>query len=142
MITCDEALKNPELMIKYKEDLKNIKIFRDPWYRVFWRYPYLYREFSDRFDEMVGWDVHNALIDDPTLALDLRDYLYILEEAHSNWVLRHHPELSLCLKYKDHPDRAEVAYYVGYPHALDNLDKEEKREMSKRIIELLREEKT
>ena len=167
MITWKEAYENPELMIKYKDDLKDVGIFKNPWYAIFRRHPYLYREFSDRFDEMGGWDIRIALGRDPTLvldlknhlykldrvdmslilrevpalALDLKDYLHKLNETDDSWLSDYLPGLSLCLKYRDYPDRAEVAYYVGYPHELNNLNKEEKREMGKRIIEFLKEEK-
>ena len=167
MITPEEARKNPELMIKYKDDLKNIKIFKHPWYWVFEKHPYLYREFSNRFDEMDGWDISHALratpalIPDfkdylhkmggadvshivrggPILVLDLKNHLHKMGGADIGRLLRRRPELSLCIKYKDDPDKAEASYYVAYPHELNNLNKEEKREMSKRIMELLREEK-
>jgi len=167
MIDWKEALENPELMIKYKDDLKDIKIFDPPWYLVFEGHPCLYREFSDRFDEMDGEDVSYALRDDPTLALDLKDYLYKMdgwgvaralratpilvpdfkEYLHkmdnfdADGVLEIHPELSLCIKYRDYPDKAEAAYYVLFPHELDNLNKKEKREMGKRIMEILKKEK-
>jgi hypothetical protein len=167
MITPGEAHKNPELMIKYKDDLKDIRIFDHPWYSIFWRHPYLFREFPDRFDELGGWTISYVLEHDPALVLGLKEYLHrmsewdiaytlrkgpalilglkdhlhILEEVHSNWVLQHRPEVSLCLKHRNNPDKIEAAYYVAYPHELDNLNKEEKREMSERIIELLKEEK-
>jgi hypothetical protein len=142
MITAKQARETPELMIKHKEDLKNIKIFEVPWYRVFWRYPYLYREFSDRFDEMVGWDVSRALTNDPTLVLDLKNYLHKMDKIDIDWVLEDRPEMSLCMKYRDDVDRIDAAYYITFPHELDGLDKEEKRKMGKKIIEFLREEKT
>ena len=141
MINWKEVSENPEVMIKHKEDLKNERIFRDPWYHVFDRHPYLYREFSDRFDEMDGTDVAYALRDDPTLVLDLKNLLHKVSGGYFKWVLYLRPELSLCIKYKDDPDKVEAAYYIGYPHKLDDLNKEEKREMSERIMELLREEK-
>ena len=167
MITVKQAMETPELMIKHKDDLKNERIFEDPWYWVFWKHPYLYREFSDRFDKMDGWDVAYALRDDPTLISDLKDYLHKMDRADIShalrdnptlipyfkdylhkiqkkdvgWVLLECPELFLCLKHKDNPDKAEAAYYITFPHRLDDLNKEEKREMVKRIIELLREEK-
>ena len=167
MITVKQAMENPELMIKYKEYLKNVEIFKEPWYDVFWKHPYLYREFSDRFDEMGGEDIYCALVDDPTLISDLKDYLHkmgglgvacVLRDAptlildlknqlhkierwSATWLLRRCPKLSLCLKYLNDPDKVEAAYYIGYPHKLDDLNKEEKREMSERIMELLREEK-
>jgi hypothetical protein len=142
MITPGEARENPELMIKYKEDLKNIKIFEAPWYRVFWRYPYLYREFPDRFDEMDGTDISHALRDDPTLVLDLKNYLHKMDKIDIDWVLEDRPEMSLCMKYRDDVDRIDTAYYIGYPHKLDGLDKEEKREILKKTMEFLQEEKT
>ena len=141
MITWKEALENPELMIKYKDDLKDVKIFDPPWYLVFEGYPCLYREFSDRFDEMDGEDVSYALRDDPTLVSDLKEYLYKIERWSVTWLLRRCPELSLCIKYRDYPDKAEAAYYVLFPHELDNLNKKEKREIGKRIMEFLGEEK-
>ena len=167
MIAWEKACKDPELMIKHKDDLKDVEIFGDPWYRVFEKYPYLYREFSDRFDEMFGWDIYHALMNDPTLISDLKDYLHKMDGADVGWVVRDdptlildlkdylhkmerwdvvgvleiHPELSLCIKYRDYPDKAEAAYYVLFPHELDNLNKKEKREMGKRIIDILREEK-
>ena len=167
MITWEEACENPEWMIKHKNDLKNIKIFGYPWYRIFRQYPYLYREFSDRFDEMGGEDIYCALVDDPTLISDLKDYLHkmgglgvacVLRDAptlildlknqlhkierwSATWLLRRCPKLSLCLKYLNDPDKVEAAYYIGYPHKLDDLNNEERREMGKRIMELLREEK-
>ena len=168
MITWAEAGENPELMIKHKDDLKDVKLFREPWHVVFSKYPHLYREFSDRFDEMNGWAVACALMKDPTLVLDLKnylhkmgrvdlvsalrevpalapgmkEYLHKMEWADTKWLLKIHPKLSLCIKYKDNPDKIEAAYYIGYPHKLDGLGKEEKREMSERILELLKEEKT
>ena len=167
MITYNEALENPELMIKYKDDLKNIEIFGGPWYWVFWKHPYLYREFLYRCDEMSSVDISCALKYDPTLVSDLEDYLhkmgginiayalkhsptltpdlknylYKMDKTDSGWLLGFCPELSLCIKYKDDPNRIGAACYVTFPHKLDNLNKEEKREMSKRIMELLREEK-
>jgi hypothetical protein len=167
MITWEEARENPELMIKHKDNLKNERIFEAPWYAIFWRHPYLFREFSDRFDEMGGRDISRALTNDPTLVLDIKDYLHKMGESDvacalvytpalvlelrdylhkmDRWtigrLLGSHPELSLCIKYKDDPDKLEAAYYITFPHKLDNLNKEEKREMSKRIMELLREEK-
>ena len=142
MIDWEEALENPELMIKHKEDLKNIELFREPWHKIFSRYPYLYREFSDRFNEMGGVGAAYVLVNDPSLVLDLKNRLHNIYSETAGWVAGWRPELSLCLKYKDNPDKAEAAYYIGYPHELDNLNKEERREMSKRIIEILREEKT
>ena len=168
MITVKQALKNPELMIKYKDRFKNIKVFKNPWLWVFINHPHLYREFSDRFDEMDGVGVTFALRDDPTLAPDLKDYLYKMsgtdiaatlgdtptlvldfkDHLHKieRWnvvgLLEVHPKLSLCMKYRDHPDKIEALHYVGHPHESDNLNKEEKREMGKKIIELLQEEKT
>jgi hypothetical protein len=139
MITPKEAMESPELMIKHKEDLKDERIFDLPWYRVFEKHPYLYREFSDRFDEMWGWDVHVALNSDPTLILDLKEYLYKPSRFNSKWTAHCPPELSLCIKYKDDVDKFEAAYYITFPYKLDGLDKEERREMSKRIIELLKE---
>ena len=167
MITAKQTLKNPELLIRHRDKFKNIKIFGYPWYRVFRKHPYLYREFSDRFDEMDGEDVSYASRDDPTLALDLKDYLYkmtgwgvaralratpilVLEfkdhlhrmdGADIGWLEDHRPELSLCLRYRSNPDRVEAAHYILFPHELDNLNKKEKREIGKRIMELLKEEK-
>ena len=167
MISWKEALENPELMINHKDDIKDEKIFDFPWYKIFHKYPYLYREFSDRFDEMGGWDVSRALRSDPTLISDLKDYLHkmdggavgwvvrevpalvpdLKEYLHKpskiivDWLMRFRPELSLCMKYRDNPDKVEAACYVLFPHRLDDLNKEEKREMAKRIIELLKEEK-
>jgi hypothetical protein len=141
VITWREAYENPELMIKYKDYLIDEKIFMGTWSQVFHRYPYLYREFSDRFYEMRGVDIAHALRDDPTLVSDLKNHLHKIHKTSINWALSHRPELSLCMKYRDNPDMAEAAYYIGYPHELDDLNKEEKREMSKRIIELLKEEK-
>ena len=167
MITPEEAYENPELMIKYKDDLKDINIFRHPWYAIFRRYPYLYREFSDRFDElggvgvsfalmndltlisdlkdylhkMCGWDISNVVRNGPILILDLRDYLHKLDDMEADWLLKGRPEVSLCLKHRNNPDKVEAAYYVPFPRKLDGLDNEEKREMSERIIELLKEEK-
>ena len=167
MITVKQAMENPELMIKHRDKFKNIEIFKDPWYIVFWKHPYLYREFPDRFDEMDGWDVSRALMMDPTLISDLKDYLYKMDRMDiaytlrdaptlvlvlkdylhkmdrwtTDYLLEGRPGLSLCLKYRYDPDKLEAAYYVGYPHELINLNNEEKREMSKRIMELLREEK-
>ena len=140
-ITWEEAYENPELMIKYKDYLTDEKIFRYPWFQVFRKHPYLYREFSDRFYERNGWAVAYALGGDPALVLDLKNHLHKIHKTDISWVLYHHPKLSLCLKYRDDVDRIDAAYYIGYPHELDGLDKEEKREMGKRIIELLREEK-
>ena len=142
MITVRQALENPELMIRYKEDLKNEEIFKEPWYVVFRKYSYLYGEFSDRFDELDEMDVAFALRDDPTLVLDLKDQLYKLKEGYFNWVLYRCPKLSLCMKYEYYPSRLEAAYYILFPDKLNNLNKEEKRKMSKRIIEILKEEKT
>jgi hypothetical protein len=167
MITPKEAMESPELMIKHKDMFKNIKIFRYPWHDVFHRHPHLYREFSDRFDEMTRAGIYIALRDDPTLVSDLKDHLHILigidiasavrevpalvlglknylhkiDEEHLNWLSDYLPGLSLCLKYKDDPDKVEAAYYIGHPHKLDNLNKEEKREIGKKIIEFLKEEK-
>ena len=168
MIDWEEALENPEWMIKYKDYLIDEKIFKDPWCDVFYQYPYLYREFSYRFDEMDGIDIACAIFEDltmiselkehlhkltkdgiahlvehiPSLILDLRDYLHKMSEEYVDWLLRRRPELSLCIKYKDDPNKVEAAYYITFPHELINMNKEEKREMGKRIIELLREEKT
>ena len=168
MITAKQAMENPGLMIRYKEYLKNVEIFRYSWYDVFQKYPYLYREFSYRFDEMDEIDVAFALINDPTLVsdlknhlhnlsgwgvshavkavpalvLDLKNHLHKIRGSDINWLGGHRPELSLCMKYREYPDKAEAAYYIGYPHKLDGLGKEEKREMSERILELLKEEKT
>ena len=167
MITWEEAYENPELMIKHKDNLKNERIFDYPWYPIFHEYLYLYREFSDRFDEMGGRDIACALINDPTLMSDLKDYLDrmngadiatalehdptlvldLKEYLHKmngwdvKWLVEFLPEMSLCMKYRGDPNKAEAAYYIGYPHKLDDLNKEEKREMSERIMELLREEK-
>jgi tRNA-dihydrouridine synthase len=141
MITAKQAMENPELMIKHKASLKDEEIFEEPWCDVFQKYPYLYREFSDRFDEMDGMDIACALGDDPTLVLDLKNHLHKMSEEHLNWVLYPHPKLSLCMKYREYPDKAEAAYYITFPHELDNLNDEEKREMSKKIMELLGEEK-
>ena len=167
MITSGQAMKNPELMIKYKDRFKNVGIFKDPWRWVFHRHPYLYREFSDRFDEMGGPVVACALRDDPTLISDLKNhlcnldgwgvfhavrcdptltlifkyYLHKMGGLASEWLEDHCPELSLCIKYRDDPDKVEAAYYVLFPHKLDDLNNEEKREAGKKIIELLREEK-
>ena len=141
MITRDEALKNPELMIKHKDDLKDEEIFKNPWYWAFDRYPYLYREFSDRFDEMDGWDISCALVDDSTLVLDLKNHLHKINEEHLLWLSKHRPELSLCMKYCNNPDKAEAAYYVLFPHKLNNLNKEEKRKILKKTMEFLQEEK-
>ena len=168
MITPKEAMENPELMIKHKDDLKDVEIFKYPsWYRVFEKYPYLYREFSDRFDEMDGEYMYCALVDDPTLISDLKEYLhkmsgeyvslalredpamilYFKDYLHKmgymdeDWLVDDRPEMFLCIKYKDNPDKAEAAYYIGYPHKLDDLNDEEEREMGKRITELLEEEK-
>jgi hypothetical protein len=138
MFTWKEARENPELMIKYKDDLKDVEIFKDPWTWVFINHPHLYREFLDRAEEMGEWEIHNALFTDPTLVLDLKEYLYRLDEEHANWNLT---EVSLCLKHRDNPDKFEAAYYITFPYKLDNLNNEEKREMGKRIIELLKEEK-
>ena len=170
MFIWEEALKNPEIMIKHKDDLKGVEIFLPPWHAIFSRYPYLYREFSDRFDEMDGVSVTFALLADPTLTSDLKDHLHkmsgedvaaatlrkgptlilgLKDHLHKlgdlgiAWLEDHrlHPELSLYLKYKDDPDKIEAAYYVTFPHELDNLNKEEKRKMGKKIIEFLKEEK-
>ena len=167
MIAVNHALKNPGLMIKHKDDLKDVEIFGYPWYHVFERHPYLYREFSDRFDEMSEWNIFRALTNDPTLILNLKDYLHKMGETDTSltlreapaltpgmeeylhkidgWAMGHllgsHPELSLCIKHRNNPDKVEAAYYITFPHELNNINKEEKREMSKRIIELLREEK-
>ena len=167
MITPEEALENPELMIRYKEDLKNIKFFKSPWYDIFRKHPYLYREFSDRFDEMgavdvafalrddptlvldlkdhlhkmAGWDISRALRDNPVLVLGFKDHLYSMSTFDANGVLETHPELSLCMKYRDYPDKIEAAYYIGYPHKLDDLNKEEKREILKKTLGLLWGEK-
>ena len=167
MITHNEALENPELMIKYKDDLKDVEIFEYPWYGIFRIHPHLYREFSDRFDEMSGWDIACALRDDPTLMSDLKDYLDRMNGADIATALEHdptlvldlkeylhkmggwtigrllgsHPGLSLCLKYLNDPDKVEAAYYILFPHRLGNPNKEEKREIAKRIMEILREEK-
>ena len=167
MITVKQVLVNPEVMIKHKDNLKNIQIFLPPWYGVFRQYPYLYREFSDRFDEMDWLDIACALRDDPTLISDLKNhlcnldgwgvfhavrcdptltlifkyYLHKMGGLASEWLEDHCPELSLCIKHKDDPDKVEAAYYVLFPHKLDDLNNEEKREAGKKIIELLREEK-
>ena len=141
MITWEEAFENPELMIKYKDDLKDVEIFRDPWYAVFHRHPYLYREFSDRFDEMNEMDTAYAVRDDPTLVLDLKNLLRKVSGGYFKWVLQRRPELSLCMKYKDDMDKLEAVYYITFPHELDDLNNEEKREILKKIMELLREEK-
>ena len=142
MITWEEAYKNPELMIKHKNDLRDEMIFGSPWSKVFEKYPYLYREFSDRFNELGGVGIACALINDPTLVLDLKDYLYNkMSREIVSWVLRYHPKLSLCLEYRDNVDEVEAAYYITFPHKLNNLNNEEKREMGKRIIELLKEER-
>ena len=167
MITAKQVLKNPGLIIKYKDMFKNVEIFKEPWYWVFEKHPYLYREFSDRLDEVGNWDIRDALGHDPTLALDFKDhlhkldmtdishavrdapalvldfkdYLHKLDKIYVSWLLRECPELSLCIKYKDDPNKVEAAYYITFPHELINMNKEEKREMSKRIMELLREER-
>ena len=168
MITWKEAFENPELMIKYKEELKDEAIFTRPWCWVFWEYPYLYREFSDRFDKMDGVTIANAVRDDPTLVSDLKDYLHKLNQFNIVYILRDvpalalglknqlhkihkapadrlsgfRPDLSLCLKYRDDVDKIEAAYYIGHPHELDDLNKEEKREILKKTLGLLRGEKT
>jgi hypothetical protein len=142
MITWEEACENPEWMIKHKNDLKNIKIFGYPWYRIFRQYPYLYREFSDRFNELSGMEVAYALRLDPTLVLDLKEYLHRINGGYFSWVLGVPPKLSLCMKYKDDPDKFEAAYYITFPYELNNLNKEEKREMGKKITGLLEGEKT
>ena len=141
MITVKQVLVNPEVMIKHKDNLKNIQIFLPPWYGVFRQYPYLYREFSDRFDEMDWLDIACALRDDPTLISDLKNHLCNLNGWDIKWLLERCPKLSLCMRYRGDPNKVEAAYYVGYPHELNNLNKEEKREMSKRIMEFLRGEK-
>ena len=168
MITAKHALKNPGLMIKHKDDLKGVEIFNLPWYRVFEKHPYLYREFSDRFDEMDWLDIAYALRSDPTLVLDLKnqisglsgreishavrnnpalvlflkDYLYKINGREVDfWLSGISPELSLCIKHRNNPDKVEAAYYVLFPHKLNSLNNEEKREIGKRIIELLQEEK-
>ena len=167
MITPEEVYENPELMIKYKDDLKEVKIFKDPWRDVFHKHPYLYREFSDRFDEMDRVGVACAILDDPTLILELKDHLYKLtgknisyvlkhdptlvlglknylhkiDEVGVDWLLYFHPNLSLYLKYRDDVDKIEAAYYIRYSQELDDLNKEEKREISKKIIEFLGKEK-
>ena len=167
MITVKQAMENPELMIKHRDKFKNIEIFKDPWYIVFWKHPYLYREFPDRFDEMDGWDVSRALMMDPTLISDLKDYLhkmcgreishivrngptlildlknhlYKMSRQDIDFWLDDSPELSLCIKHKDDPDKVEAAYYILFPDRLISTNKEEKREIAKRIMEILREEK-
>ena len=167
MISWKEASKDPELMIKYKDDLKNEVIFREPWHVVFWEHPHLYREFSDRFNEMNGWaitcalgrdptlisdlkdylpkmgslDITHTLRDTPTLILDFKDYLHKMDWMDMMWLLKVHPKLFLCVKYKDNPDKVEAAYYIGHSHELNNLNKKEKREMGKRIMEILKKEK-
>ena len=168
MIAVNHALKNPGLMIKHKDDLKDVEIFGYPWRSVFSKYPYLYREFSDRFDDMHYMNIAYVLGDDPTLFLELKnrisrmcgreishtvrnspalvlvlkDYLYKMRGSDIDlWLSGVSPELSLCIKHRNNPDKVEAAYYVLFPHKLNGLDKEEKREMGKRIIELLREEK-
>ena len=141
MITAKQATGNPELMIKYKDRLKNIKIFEDPWRWVFINHPHLYREFSDRYDEMNSIDIYIVLEYDSTLVLDLKNHLHKVNEDHFGWILLHDPELCLCMKYCNNPNKVEAAYYITFPHRLDDLNKEEKREMAKRIIDILREEK-
>ena len=141
MITVKQAMEDPELMIKYKEELKDIEIFKDPWYAIFRRHPYLYREFSDRFDETDGWDVSCALRDDPAMILDLKNHLHKMDRFDTYWLSTNCPNLSLCMKHIDNPDKIETAYYIGYPHELNNLNKEERRKMGKKIIEFLRGEK-
>ena len=141
MITWEEVLENLELRIKQEEDPVGKRMFGHPWYHVFRNHPHLYREFSDRFDEMDGNDIAFALRDDLTLVLDLKEYLYRLDGRELGWLLKYLPEISLCLKYKDNPDKAEAAYYILFPHELDDLNKEEKRKIGRRIIELLKEEK-
>ena len=141
MISWEKACEEPELMITHKDDLKNEAIFKEPWYGVFRKNPHLYREFSDRFDEMDGIDIACALRDDPTLTPDLKNQLHKMDRIDIGWLLGFCPEMSLCMKYKGDPDKFEAAYYVLFPHQLDSLNKEEKREMSKRIMELLGEEK-
>ena len=90
---------------------------------------------------MVGWDVSRALTNDPTLVLDLKNYLHKMDKIDIDWVLEDRPEMSLCMKYRDDVDRIDTAYYIGYPHKLDGLDKEEKREILKKTMEFLQEEK-
>ena len=140
MITWEEAFENPELMIKYKDKFKNVEIFSYPWYEVFRQYPYLYREFSDRFDEL-GWlDIACALRDDFTLVLDLKKYLHKMSEEYIGLVVDYRPEMSLCMKYREYPDKVEAAYYITFPHEVNNLNNEEKREILKKTMELLKEE--
>ena len=167
VISWREALENPELMIKHKDDIKDEVIFKEPWHSVFSKYPYLYRKFSDRFDDMHGWAIACALMKDPTLVSDLKDYLHKMDRTDISLtlgdnptlipdlrdyihkmsgpaidhLLGRRPELSLCLKYRYDPNRVEAAYYITFPHRLGNPNKEEKREIAKRIMEILREEK-
>ena len=141
MITAKQAMGNPELMIKYKDRFKNIEIFLHPWYHVFMKYPYLYREFSDRYNDMYEWTIAFALGQDPTLVSDLKDYLHKIDKKSVDWLLENCPELSLCMKHRDNPDKIETAHYILFPHKLNNLNNEEKREMGKKVIEFLKEEK-
>ena len=141
MITPGDAFENPELMIKHKDDIKDEAIFDIPWCWVFWKHPYLYGEFSDRFDETARVDIYLALRENPRLVLDFKYYLHKINRWDIAGLMEKHPELSLCLKHKDNPDKIGAAYYILFPDKLNNLNKEEKREMSKRIMELLREEK-
>ena len=108
---------------------------------VFRRYPYLYREFSDRFDEMDGIDIACALEHDPALVLGLKDHLHKIGRWDVKWLLEFLPEMSLCMKYRGDPDKAEAAYYITFLHKLDDLNKEEKRKILKKTLEILREEK-
>jgi hypothetical protein len=147
MITVGQAMENPELVIKHKDKFKNIKLFEEPWYVVFQKYPYLYREFPDKFNEMIGSDIACAVGYDPTMILDLKEYLHkmgiwdAMGRRDIDWVMDHRPEMSLCMKYREYPDKVEAAYYITFPHELNNLNNEEKREMGKKVIEFLKEEK-
>ena len=103
--------------------------------------PTLVSDLKNHLHVLSGWEISRAVRDIPALILGLKNHLHRLSVGYFNWVLRRHPELSLCIKYWEDVDKVEAAYYIGYPHELDNLNKEEKREMSKKIMELLREEK-
>ena len=141
MLSIKQAMENPELMIKYKDRFKNVEIFLHPWYVVFRKHPYLYREFSDRFDEMDGSDIACALRDDPTLVLDLRDYLHKIGGEDIKWLSWNCPEMSLCMEYRGDLDKVEAAYYITFPRKLDDLNNKEKRKILKKTLGLLRGEK-
>lgn len=112
---------------------------------------YLYSKFGENIPAALrkppvisllkGRHIRNIFIGRPEISYLFYNGICTVSWAHKREIKRRHPHLALFLDHCFDPERKEPAYYATYPKLFRDLEEHKKREMTKRILSLLKEVK-